>query len=118
MKTIQISEETYETIKDQLVDEVPEDNIDNIEDLIGRKYLFRTVTYFLVGKVQKCITDDFTCVFLKLTNASWVADTGRFMNCIKNGTLEEVEPVGVAYINMGSVVDFFPWKHKLPTEQK
>ena len=82
--------------------------------LAGKSYFFRTVTYHLVGKVVA----EHANGLLELEDASWVADSGRFMNAIKSGTLNEVEPVGKAYINLKSVTDFFPWVHALPTEQK
>ena len=112
MKTIEISEETYERIKDQLSEDETND-LSCFRDMIGSKYFFRTVTYHLVGKVESVFGN-----FLYLKNASWVADSGRFMNAIKEGKLNEVEPVGDAYINMSTVTDFFPWKHSLPKEQK
>ena len=111
MKTIQISEETYENIKDQLGEDESVD-ISTLEDLVGQKLFLRTVTYHLVGKVKKRMG-----TFLELETASWVADSGRFATAIKDGTLDEVEPVGTAWVNLSSVVDFFPWKHKLPTKQ-
>jgi hypothetical protein len=37
---------------------------------------------------------------------------------IKKSMEKEVEPVGTAFVNLNSVTDFFPWRHKLPTEQK
>ena len=112
MKTLQISDETYDKIKGQLEQEEKID-ISNVDDLIGKKFFFRTVTYHLVGKVVKRIG-----MILELETASWVADSGRFMNTIKEGVIKENEPVGVAFINLNSVTDFFPWKHALPTEQK
>jgi len=112
MKTLEISDETFEKIKDQLVDEEKID-VNSYEDLIGKKFFFRTVTYHLVGKVIKKIG-----MILELENASWIADSGRFANAIKEGKLNEVEPVGTAFINLNSVTDFFPWKHSLPTKQK
>jgi hypothetical protein len=111
-KTIEVSEETYEKIKDQLTQEETKE-IANYDDMIGQKYFFRTVTYHLVGRVTKRIGS-----FLKLEQSSWVADSGRFMTAIKDGLLNEVEPVGVAYINIDSVTDMFPWKHSLPSKQK
>lgn len=108
-KTIEISDEKYEELKDQL-GEYKE--IFNYEDLIGSKWYFRAVTYHTVGEVKKIVGR-----FVYLKNASWVADSGRFMNAIKEGTLSEVEPVGDAFVNLDTVVDFFPWKHKLPTSQ-
>jgi hypothetical protein len=112
MKTIQISEETYLKIKDQLLEKEKID-LSDLDDLIGKKWFFRTVTYHLVGEVTKKIGN-----ILQLENASWVADSGRFMNAIKEGKLSEVEPVGTAFINLDSVTDFFPWGHKLPKDQK
>lgn len=111
-RVIEISEETYERIKEQLGEEEVQD-ISCYEDMIGQSYFFRTVTYHLVGKVTKQVGK-----FLELKDASWVADSGRFMQAIKKGELKEVEPVGVAFVNLDSVTDFFPWKNKLPKEQK
>lgn len=111
-KVIEISDETFEKLKDQLLADGGKE-VNNYEDLVGEKWYFRTVTYHSVGKVKKIVGR-----FAYLTEASWVADSGRFMNAIKDGTLSEVEPVGTAFINLDTVVDFFPWKHKLPTDQK
>lgn len=112
MPTLEVSEETLQKIKDQLgLDSFKE--INNYEDLVGQKFFFRTVTYFLTGEVKKIVGR-----FVYLKNAAVIFDTGRFMEAIKNGTLNEVEPVGGAFVNMDSVTDFFPWKHKLPQEQK
>ena len=111
-KTLEISDETYERIKSQLLDD-EKINLSSFDDFIGHNFFFRTVTYHLIGKVVKRIGH-----FFQLETASWVADSGRFMQAIKNGELKEVEPVGTAFINLETVTDIFPWKHKLPTEQK
>jgi len=111
-KTIEISDESYERIKNQLLEDEKVD-ISSYDDIVGHNFFFRTVTYHLVGKVTKRIGH-----FFQLENASWVADSGRFMQAIKEGKLNEVEPVGTAFVNLESVTDMFPWKHKLPTEQK
>ena len=112
MKTLHVSEETWELIKDQLKEEEKFD-VSKVEDLIGKKWFFRTVTFHLVGMATKIMGP-----FVILENASWIADSGRFMDCIKKGTLMEVEPVGVAFVNLSTVTDFFPWNHDLPKEQK
>lgn len=109
--TITIPVEIYDSIKDQLKEENLE--INSYDDFVGKSFFFRTVTYHLVGKVVKVIGH-----ILQLENASWVADSGRFMNAIKEGTLKEVEPVGTAFINLETCCDFFPWKHDLPIQQK
>ena len=112
MRTIEISEETYGKIKDQLTqDEVQQ--IDQLDDLVGKAFLLRTVTYHLTGRVVGRIGN-----LLHLSDAAWIADSGRFMQAIKEGKLSEVEPVGEAWINLSAVTDFFPWRHPLPREQK
>jgi hypothetical protein len=111
-KTLEISDETYELIKNQLnADELVD--ISTLDDLVGQKLYIRTVTYHMTGKVVKRMG-----AFIQLEDAAWIADSGRFMNAIKEGTLDEVEPVGIMWVNLSSVVDFFPWRHELPQEQK
>ena len=58
MKTIEISEETYEKIKDQLSGEEKHD-LSNLQDMIGNAYFFRTVTYHLIGKVESIMGSHF-----------------------------------------------------------
>lgn len=113
-KTLEISDETYEKIKQQLQEEEKID-ISSLENLVGKSWLFRTVTYHILGKVECKIGK-----WLKIKNASWVADSGRFMNFIKDGiqSNSEIEPVGDMFLNLDSVTDFFFWKHKLPDSQK
>ncbi len=111
MPQIEVSDETYEKIKDQL--DQDDLRMDVLDDLVGQKWFFRTVTYHLVGRVKKRMGN-----FLVLEGAAWVADSGRFMQAIKDGKLSEVEPVGDALVNLSAVTDAFPWRHKLPTEQK
>ena len=98
-KTIEISDESYEKIKDQLLaDELVD--ISTLDDLVGQKLFIRTVTYHMTGEVVKRMG-----AFIQLKDAAWIADSGRFNEAIKNGTLSEVEPVGTAWINLSSVVD-------------
>lgn len=110
-RTIEVSEETYDKIKEQLGEDSFKE-INSLKDMVGEKYYFRTVTYHLTGRVKKVIGS-----LLELENAAWIADSGRFMNAIKEGILNEVEPVGRAYVNIDTVTDIFPWKHKLPEKQ-
>lgn len=86
-----------------------------LKELEGTKLFIRTVTYHILGKVEK-IEDG----MIKLVDASWIADSGRFSNAIKEGekVLNEIEPVGKAFVSIGSIVDMFPWEHDLPTKQK
>lgn len=111
-RTIEVTDEIYEAIKTQL-GETSFKDIQTLQDMVGEKFFFRTVTYHLTGRVKKVIGS-----ILELENAAWIADSGRFMQAIKDGVLNEVEPVGRAFININSVCDFFPWKHTLPSQQK
>jgi hypothetical protein len=112
-KTIEVSDETWEKIKEVVADEgYREVEIDSLDDFVGEKLFVRTVTYHCVGKVEKRIGK-----FFELSGASWVADSGRFVNAIKDGTLNEVEPVGKMWLNIDSIVDVFPWRHSLPAKQ-
>jgi hypothetical protein len=112
VKTLEISDETYERIKAQLTEDEKVE-ISNFQDLINRSWFFRTVTYHLVGRVKKVMGS-----WVELEKASWIADSGRFMNFLKDGETNEVEPVGQVFVNLNTVVDFYPWKHELPKEQK
>jgi hypothetical protein len=80
---------------------------------IGFSYFFRTVTYHIVGKMKAQHKN-----FVELESASWIADSGRFADFLKNGTPSEVEPVGQVFVNLDTVTEIFPYKHQLPTEQK
>jgi len=112
VRKIEVSEETYDKIKEQLKEEEKTD-MNSLDDMVGKKFFFRTVTYYLVGRVIKIIGS-----IAQLEDASWVADSGRFTQAIKEGTLNEIEPVGECYLNIQTIVDFFPWKHDLPMDQK
>ena len=53
-KTIEVSDETYEKIREQLGEESYKD-IESLKDMVGEKFFFRTVTYHLTGRVKKVI---------------------------------------------------------------
>lgn len=81
---------------------------------VGEKYFIRTVTMHLTGELTFVSDKE-----LVLKNASWVADSGRFHNALKDGSLSEVEPfVDDVIVNRKSIVDATIWRHTLPFEQK
>src|SRR6202142_4058570 len=80
---------------------------------IGKAYLVRTVTYHQVGILKETIGD-----FLIFKDASWVADSGRFRDCLPRGSFNEIEYVGPMMINKTAIVDAFPWENKVPKETK
>lgn len=81
---------------------------------VGKSYLIRTVTHIDVGRVVNICGD-----FVELEDASWIADTGRYHDCLKKGVFNEVEPYpdGTA-VNCSTIIDRAPWPHNLPKEQK
>ena len=84
--------------------------------VIGSNYFLRTVTHYLTGRLVAY--DDHE---LWLADAAWVADTGRYMEAITTGALNEVEPYpdGVYIpVGRGALIDGCPWDHELPRKQQ
>ena len=75
---------------------------------VGKHYVIRTVTMIDVGKLI-AVTDD----ELVLENASWIADTGRWNEFLKNGTYSESEPFpdGKVIVGRHAIIDAVIWKH-------
>ena len=85
----------------------------DITELIGKNVLVRTVTHYYTGKLASCEA------WMKLDDAAWIADTGRFSDALKNGNLNEVEPYpGSCFVSAGAVVDVSEWAHELPRTRK
>lgn len=81
---------------------------------VGESYLFRTVTHIEVGRVKSIKGQ-----FVELEDASWIADTGRYHDCLCDGVFNEVEPYPLyTGINTQSLINYAPWPHALPREQK
>lgn len=81
---------------------------------VGNNYFIRTITMHLVGELVGI--DDKELV---LKNASWIADSGRFHDALKNGTFDEIEPfVNDVIVNRNSIIDATFFNHRLPEEQK
>ncbi len=81
---------------------------------IGEKYFIRTVTMHLMGELVESTKNE-----LLLKDASWIADSGRFHDALKDGALDEIEPfLDDVIVNRKSVVDATIWRHSLPRNQK
>lgn len=80
---------------------------------IGTAYIIRTVTHTYTGRLVWLSDKE-----LVLEETAWIADSGRWENAIKEGSLDEVEPMGTVIVGRGAVVDATVWTHALPTEQK
>lgn len=82
----------------------------------GKAYFIRTVTNFHTGKL---VREEHDCLIL--SNAAWIADTGRFADFLRTGKANEVEPfpmdLEVAVPKM-AIVDACSWPHELPKDQK
>ena len=82
MPTLEVSEETLAKIKDQLGEEDSVLEIENLEDLVGKKFLFRCARYFYHGKVKKV-----NSAYVELEKASIVYDTGE----LKASNAEDIQ---------------------------
>lgn len=69
---------------------------------IGQCYLIRTVTMIDTGRVVEVTSHE-----IVLTEAAWIADTGRFSDALKSLTFNEVEPFpdGKVIIGRGAIID-------------
>jgi hypothetical protein len=103
-----------EKLVEQLLNEKePKWNGDDLPFIVGKAYLIRTVTYHMLGVLERV-----SGAFLVLKEASWVADSGKFSTAIAKGELSEIEYVGDAIVSMNAIVDAFPWIAKVPRETK
>ena len=55
--------------------------------VIGGKYLLRTVTHIVTGKIESV-----GAIEIVISSAAWIADTGRYANAVASGEFNEVEP--------------------------
>ena len=71
----------------ELFDLAGKNPVNNHKLVVGKKYLFRTVTMIYTGE----LVDQFDDCFL-ITKAAWIADTGRWSENIVSCEFSEVEP--------------------------
>ena len=82
---------------------------------VANNVFIRTVTMHYTGKIVGLTRDE-----ILLSDAAWIADSGRFAQALANGSLNEVEPFpdGVISIAAGGVIDVSDWRHALPRTVK
>lgn len=81
---------------------------------VGQNIFVRTVTMYYLGRIKTVCGQ-----WLTLEDASWVPDTGRFADFLKDGKANEVEPFQKdVHISLSSVIDVTRFDHRLPREQK
>jgi hypothetical protein len=104
---VEIENAISDTIKNAIAPQLPFE--------IGKNYLIRTITMIDIGRVTKIVGN-----FIVLDDASWIADTGRFNECLKNPTtFVEIEPFTYPLIlNTNSIVDATLWPYELPINPK
>ena len=102
MKTVQVTDDLYNEIKDRLP-------TSSMVEFIGKKLFIRTVTYHLIGEVVAFVDG-----FLQLESASCVFDSGDFKTALGKGLLTNAEFIGTVWVNTASITDMFPWNHGLP----
>ena len=87
----------------------PLGNTNGTPFVVGQAYLIRTVTMCLTGRVIGVVGQ-----FLIISEAAWIADTGRFNECLSKGTASEVEPAnGNVFVGLGGIIDVYEWPHSL-----
>jgi len=100
MRTLEVSEETYEKIKDQVgLDEVEE--VEDITELEGKKYAFQCARYIYYGKVKNVNPS-----WVELDEASVVFDTGNYSDT----SAEDIQelPKKKAYVMRQSIEAIYP----------
>ena len=82
---------------------------------IGENYFIQLVTHYYTGKLV-----DLTATEFVMSDVAWIADTGRLTQFIKNGELNEVEPIFIdrVVLGRGALIAAMRWLHALPKEQK
>ena len=81
---------------------------------VGKNYFIRTVTHYYTGHLV-----DIVGKFLIFDECCWIADTGRFMQAVKEGKFNEIEPMGNSVIvNSDAIIDAIIASFNIPNTQK
>lgn len=81
----------------------------------GQTVVIRTVTMIVCGRYM---SSDGT--FIAVTDAAWIADSGRWADALKSGEFAEVEPFpsGTVLVGIGGVIDITTIPSLPPRSQK
>lgn len=83
---------------------------------LGKNYIIRTVTMIYTGTLVEVGLSE-----LVLIDCSWIPETGRYMQFVENGSVNECEPYpdGMrVVIGRGGLMDAVELKAALPRSQK
>jgi hypothetical protein len=113
-KTITVTDEEYAKIQD-ILGKIQDLKYSSLKELVGKDIFIRTVTMFYTGHLE-----GISGQFMKLSLASWIADTGRLADFMKGEPTSslEVEPMGDILVNIDSVLDISLLQMSLPLDQK
>ena len=101
-KTLEISDETYEKIKDQLLEEEAIE-VNSMEELVGNKFAFQCARYIYFGKVKKV-----NSVFIELGDAQTVFETCEYSNTSASDAQDM--PKGKLFLKRQSIEAIYPKK--------
>lgn len=116
-----LKEKVVALITEHCKEEPPQFVSTGIPVEVGKQVLVKTVTEFFLGEVSQINPNIGGQVFhgVLLTKVSWLASTGRFSECLKNGTFDELEPYrDDVLVSFGAVVSITSWAHALPKTMK
>ena len=78
---------TKSLLKSLLCDDTPNMATGESAYKVGKNYQLRTVTHIITGRLLRICHDG-----LVVTDAAWIADTGRFAQAVASAEYGEVEP--------------------------
>jgi hypothetical protein len=83
--------------------------------LKGKNVIVRSVTMIYTGKLEAVYRQE-----LVLSDAAWIADAGRWVSAVRDGTYAEVEPYpdGKIVLGRGAIADVSAAGGALPRSQK
>lgn len=110
-----VTNEQVENLENEIVTEIDRRTSMDAPFKKGRTYLIRTVTMVDIGRVKSVHRN-----FIVLEDASWIPDTGRFNECLKDpNVFQEIEPFAHPIIvNLSAIIDATEWPHPLPRDPK
>ncbi len=74
-KSVEVSDEQFDAVEQLLAEQKNE--LSALSDLVGSRWFFRTVTYHLIGKVEKIVGK-----FAYLTDAKVVFSSGNISDAL------------------------------------
>lgn len=82
------------------------------KEFVGTNIIVKTVGEILVGRLIAANEGE-----LLLHPCAWAADTGRWAQCLTEGSLSEVEPYAdPVRVSRGAIVVWTHWGHEVPRE--